>query len=423
MGDGHALPEPQPKNESRQESSRTPGGTAVIGPGWAGEPTPQRTPARPARDRRIAVVTGSRADFGLLRPVMAAIEDRPGLQLLVVAAGAHLIPPAASFRDVKAAFDVADSVPMQKPGRATRFDDAEALGAGVARFARSFRDLEPDWVVVLGDRIEAFAAASAAAVGGWALAHLHGGDRAEGVADESMRHAISKLAHLHLAATAASADRLQKMGEPTGQIHVVGSPAIDGLAAVPAMADADYDALGSPRLVVLLHPTGRSDESEEHVAATVLAAVRSAGAAFLVLAPNHDPGRGGVLRAIREAVGEPTPHVPRDRFVGLLRRVADAGGALVGNSSAGLIEAPALGLRVLDVGPRQQGRERPEGVHHAADPSAADLERAILRMLAGPPCDAAGHPYGDGHAGVRVAALLAEVDPHSRGLIRKLNTY
>src|SRR5690606_1773684 len=153
----------------------------MIGPGWADERNSPRT-ARPARGRRVAVVTGSHADFGLLAPVMSAVQAHPDLELLVVAAGAHLIPPAETFREVKAGFPVADSVPMQVAGRIGRFDDAEALGKGIARFARSFQALEPDWVVVLGDRIEAFAAASAASVGGWALAHIHGGDRAPGVA-------------------------------------------------------------------------------------------------------------------------------------------------------------------------------------------------------------------------------------------------
>lgn len=371
----------------------------------------------------MAVVTGSRADFGLLKPVMAAVDAHLDLELLVIAAGAHLIPPADSFRDVKAAFPIADSVPMQKPGRTTRPDDAEALGTGISRLTRSFRAHEPDWVVVLGDRIEAFAAASAASVGGWALAHLHGGDRAEGVADESMRHAISKLAHLHLPATRMSADRLVRMGEKPEHVHVVGSPAIDDLLAIEPMPQADFAELGSPRAVVLLHPTGRSVETEEHVTATLLDALASLNLKPLALAPNHDPGRAGVLRTLTERLGHPQPHMRREKFVALLKHLAMTGGVLVGNSSAGLIEAPALGCRVVDIGPRQNGRERPPGVRHADDQSREAVERTILDALAAPPCDPGAHPYGDGHAGERVAALLASVDPNTRGLMAKLNAY
>ena len=188
----------------------------MIGDGWDGDPSVRPESARgdDGGRRRVAVVTGSRAEFGLLRPVMRAIDARGDLQLQVIAAGSHLIPPALTFRDVKRDFEIADSVPMQVAGRSTRFDDAESVGRGVARFARSFQALDPHWVVVLGDRIEAFAAASAASIGGRAVAHLHGGDRAEGVSDEAMRHAITKLAHLHLPGDATqSADRILRMGE------------------------------------------------------------------------------------------------------------------------------------------------------------------------------------------------------------------
>src|SRR5690606_30832810 len=196
---------------------------------------------------------------------------------------------------------------------------------------RSFRAHEPDWVVVLGDRIEAFAAASSASVGGWALAHLHGGDRAEGVADESMRHAISKLANLHLPATRMSADRLIRMGENPEHVHVVGSPAIDDLHAIEPMAEADFEQLGSPRAVMLLHPTGRPVETEEHVTSNLLDALESLGLKPLALTPNYDPGRAGVLRTLTDRLGHPQPHMRREKFVALLKRLALTKGVLVGN--------------------------------------------------------------------------------------------
>ncbi|MFN9973571.1 MAG: UDP-N-acetylglucosamine 2-epimerase, partial [Phycisphaerae bacterium] len=187
------------------------------------------SPKTPGK-KRIAVVTGSRAEFGLLRPVMTAIAAQPTLELAVIAAGSHLLLPANTVHEVKQAFRVGAVVPMQQPGKHTRIDDAEALGRGIARFARTFYKMNVDCVVVLGDRIEAFAAASAAAIGGIRVAHIHGGDRAEGVADESMRHAITKLAHIHFPASAESAQRILGLGEHPSTVHLVGSPAIDGLA-------------------------------------------------------------------------------------------------------------------------------------------------------------------------------------------------
>jgi UDP-hydrolysing UDP-N-acetyl-D-glucosamine 2-epimerase len=396
----------------------------VIGPEHL--PEGSARPEEPRSRRRVAVVTGTRAEFGLLRPVMKAIAARDDLELAVIAAGAHLISPADTFREVKASFAIAEIVPMQIAGRTGRAEDAAALARGIGRFTRAFERLRPDWVLVLGDRIEAFGAACAAAVGGWALAHMHGGDRAEGVADESMRHAISKLANLHLAATSASGERLIKMGEKPEHVHVVGSPAMDELAGIRAMSEVDFAAMGAPTAVLLLHPIGRTAEVEEAMASAVLESL--AGDRVLALHPNFDPGREGIIRAIESAATtKPAAgnvdirgHLPREVFVSLLRRLAANRGVLVGNSSAGLIEGAALGVGVVDIGPRQGGRERYSNVVHADTPEG--VRDAVKKARA---VDPAGvkHGYGDGRTGERAAALLATVSPHDPALLRKRNTY
>lgn len=370
---------------------------------------------------RVAVVTGTRAEFGLLAPVMRAIAASPELELLVVVAGAHLLPPALTVAEVREAFDIAAEVPMQAPGDRTRLDDARALGRGVAGFADAFARLQPDWVVVLGDRIEAFAAGAAASVGGIPVAHLHGGDRAEGVADEAMRHALTKLAHLHLAATKQSAERIVRMGEDPAGVHIVGSPAIDGLDAMPALDDETARGLGDPDTIFLMHPIGDSEEVERARAGVILAGLR--GRRVLALHPNHDPGRAGVVAAIRDAGAPEGHHLPRAQFVGLLRRLAARGGVLVGNSSAGLIEAAAVRLPAVDVGSRESGRERPGNTVWTPGASVDEVRDAVRSALA---IDRATitHPYGDGRAGERIAALLAEVSPdRRRALLRKRCSY
>lgn len=396
----------------------------MIGDGWASTKDERARDARASSEnrRRIAVVTGTRADFGLLVPVVEAIRDRSDCELLVIAAGAHLVQPGLTFREVKAKFDVADSIPMQTAGRVGRWHDVESLGKGISRFGRSFERIRPDWVVVLGDRIEAFAAASAASVGGLALAHIHGGDRAEGVADEAMRHAITKLAHLHLPATETSAERIRKMGEPGNAVEVVGSPAIDGLDAIQVMDDAAYQELGSPKFVVLMHPTGRVDEIEEHGTNELLAALGDAP--MLALHPNFDPGRDGVMRALLDAQGSVRvrDHLERSVFVSLLKRVAAEGGALVGNSSAGLIEAAAIGCLSVDIGDRQGGRERAAGWTEWAHEDAESVREAV-QVVTDVGRSRGDHPFGDGQAGVRIARVLAERDPHVGGLTRKRCVY
>lgn len=391
----------------------------MIGDGWDGDPAvrPGCERDEPRPPRRILVVTGSRAEFGLLRPVMRAIERHPALSLLVVAAGSHLIPPAQTYREVKRDFAVADSIPMQAAGRTTRFDDTQAVGQGLARFGRSFDRLRPDWVVVLGDRIEALAAAVAASIGGFPLAHIHGGDRAEGLADEAIRHAITKMANLHFAATRASAERLVRMGE--AHVHAVGSPAIDELAGLAPLSDAAHADLGAPLAVFLMHPIGRSDEQEEHAAGEVLAGLREGlEGPILALYPNHDPGRAGILRAIESAGVRNVSHLPREAFVSLLARLARQAGVLAGNSSAGLIEAAALRCPAIDVGSRQAGRERVGNVVHTDRENRSDVREAVAqaRRL---DLSSLDHPYGDGHAGQRIAEILAHAVP----TIRKRNTY
>ena len=256
------------------------------------------SPKTPGK-KRIVVVTGTRAEYGLLKPVIRAIIDHPLLEAAVVVSGSHLL--AGTHAEVAADFRVAGIVPMQRPGAATRIDDALAVGAGVSRFARSYYKINADAVLVLGDRIEAFAAAAAASIGGVPLAHIHGGDRAEGIADEAMRHAISKLAHLHFPATPSSAERLRRMGENPQRVFMVGSPAIDGLREFPELSDQAASELGDPQLVILLHPAGLEPGAERDHATAVVDFASATGRRVLMLAPNFDPGRENVLAVLKAA--------------------------------------------------------------------------------------------------------------------------
>lgn len=375
---------------------------------------------------RVVVVTGSRADFGLLRPVMRAIHAHPQLELAVVAAGSHLVAPAETFYEVKKDFAIAQIVPMQIAGRAGRAEDVESVARGVGRFGRAFEQLNPDWILVLGDRIEAFAAAAAGSIGGRAVAHIHGGDRAEGVADEAMRHAVTKLAHLHFPATPTSADRIRRMGEPDERVIVTGSPALDELDQIPPLDEATDRALGLPKYVFVMHPVGRPTELEEAAASEALAAL--AGERVLALQPNLDPGREGIVRALNaaSAIGDERfvfrSHLPRTQFIGLLKRVAQRGGAIVGNSSAALIEAAALKLPAVDIGPRQAGRERFANVIHA-EREQTDAVKAAIQRTAGVDRAAIPHDLGDGRAGQRIAGALARTNAHDPALLRKRCVY
>ena len=369
-----------------------------------------------ADKRTIAVATGSRADYGLLRPVMRAIRDHGDLELRVIVTGTHLLPPERTADEVERDFTVADTITMQRPGECNRLNDAEALGRGVTGFARQFGRDPIDVMLVLGDRIEALAAASAASVAGIHVAHMHGGDRAEGIADEAIRHAITKLAHIHFPATDQSAKRLESLGEDRNRIHVVGSPAIDELADFPPLPDDAMNELGWPEIVLLLHPTGRAIDRERDQAAQLLELCLEAGK-VLALYPNHDSGRDGIVQAITEAGCQQREHLPRRDFIGLLRRAR----LLVGNSSAGLIECAALCVRCVNIGTRQAGREICANVINVPNGEPDSIQLAIIRGLAAGRGEI-DHAYGDGQAGVRTAAILATFDPTGLPLVKR-NTF
>jgi UDP-hydrolysing UDP-N-acetyl-D-glucosamine 2-epimerase len=365
--------------------------------------------------RNITFATGTRAEFGLMETTLRAIQQHPDLRLQIVATGMHL--DARSGRSVDRLRDEGWTIDAQVPWPTTQ--DASALaaatGQATAGFAVSFGKLLSDIVLVVGDRVEALAAATAGHLSELVVAHVHGGDRATGQADDAMRHAITKLSHLHFPATPQSAQRLTRLGEEPDRIHGFGSPGLDGIAEQAAARSPE-----DPRdhVLLALHPT--ADDARSYAdARRLLTAVLDAGAERIeIVMPNNDLGRDGIVRCWTEAAGDRrvTLHqdLPRPRF---LRLLADAK-CLIGNSSAGIIEAAALGTPVLDIGPRQHGRERPESVRHADMP---DVDQAVRRMLSDPPI-VAGSPYGGRDTGRRIADLLATV-PIEPALLRKTIAY
>lgn len=412
--------------------------------------------------RTVLCVTGSRADFGLLLPVLRAIHEHPGLRLEIVATGTHLLAPARTVDEVHRAFEntqvaVREVVMQRSADSWTRAEDARALARGVEGVAGVVEQTHPDVVLVLGDRIEALAGALAANICGVCLAHIHGGDRAEGVHDESIRHAITKLAHVHFTASEQSRSRVCKMGEPVHRVYNTGSPALDGLDDIGPMGDVRYRELGEPRVVFLMHPSGLDAQVEGVVARLVLRALRTKQIhPVLALSPNFDPGREGILRAIEEEAGRKraleaelvhAEHLERTEFVGLLKRIAlTPAGFLSGNSSAGLIECAGLGVAVLNIGPRQDGRERwknvvdlgieqimprnagevsGEGVGRAVRRSHEAFEGAITRVQCLDLAGSGRSPFGDGGAGRRIAEALGDsrLEPRSASVLRKRNTY
>jgi UDP-hydrolysing UDP-N-acetyl-D-glucosamine 2-epimerase len=381
---------------------------------------------------RIAVVTGTRAEYGIWTPVLRALRARRGLELQLVVTGMHLLPEFGNTVRVihKDGWEIAARVPMYERGHdadgsgagAGSQDYAAALARGIAGMGKAFARLDPEVVMVLGDRLEILAAASAAVCQGRMLAHVHCGETAPGQFDEQIRHAVTKMAHLHFCATPAAAARIRQMGEDPKYIYRVGAPALDTL--LQAAARWPRRKAAQPlRPVLVLHPSG-ADEATEYARTCLVIDALWASAAedgsgrrrgldasrILALGPNNDPGHRGILRAYRDRADQLDLRMNLSQ-VDFWRAAHDAG-LLVGNSSSGIIEMASLGVAVVNVGDRQAGRERSGNVVDTGfEPRA--LRAALRRVLSDAPwrrrVAACRNIYGDGRAATRIVRVLADL--------------
>jgi len=381
--------------------------------------------------KRIAVVTGTRAEYGILYPVLRAIEARSELELSLVVTGMHLSHEFGyTIQEIeKDGFKINARVDML-PSSDTPGAMAKSVGLGIIGMAQTWEQLKPDIIVVLGDRVEPLAATIAAAYINIPVAHIHGGDSAKAGLDEYARHAITKFAHIHFPATRKSAERITKMGEEEWRIHVVGAPALDTIlneSFIPADALVKKFALdlAKPLILAVQHPvTTQVDAAPVQVRET-LEAIGEIGYPAIVIYPNSDAGGRKMIEVIKEFERHPLvktfKSLPRQEYISLMK----AAGVMVGNSSSGIIEAPSLGLPVVNIGIRQEGRERGKNVidvgHNKQEIikaiKKASADREFLNEVK--KCQS---PYGDGNAGKKIAEILSSVEITPQ-LLQKKITY
>jgi UDP-hydrolysing UDP-N-acetyl-D-glucosamine 2-epimerase len=369
--------------------------------------------------RTIAVLTTGRQDWGIVHSTALAIRAHPDLDLRLVVGGMHLSPRhGLTVDDVRAdgfqpdaALDWLDDAVDGDP---TASDQAAAALASVGAWLRSTR---PDALLLAGDRLETMAAAVAATLERVAIVHVHGGEQTAGAFDDALRHAITKLSHLHLVSHEEHARRVIRLGEDRATVHVVGAPGLDA-AARPDLptrealsADLGIDLL-PPVVLVTVHPETASSDPVA-VARAVVAAMDAVPATYVISLPNSDPGADEVRALLLGAAQAPgrvaVEALGERRYWGLLH-LADA---MVGNSSSALIEAPVVGLPAVDVGDRQGGRRHGPNVRHVP-PDASAVRQALAEALQ-PGTRAAAiagrPPLADGRAGVRIADILAAWRP------------
>lgn len=375
--------------------------------------------------RKICVVTGSRADYGLLYWPMRLIAEDPDFELQIVVTGMHLSPIfGETWRQLEEdGFSIAAKVEMLLSGD-TGVAVAKSVGLGVIGFADAIDRLRPDLMLVLGDRFEILAAVQAALFVRVPVAHLCGGDVTEGAFDESIRHAITKMSHLHFPTNAQAAGRLVAMGEDPIHVHAVGSPGLDRIRRMVFLErGCFFEAVGlAPRsrnLLVVFHPTTLDAVSALDQVEELLAALAELGpeTSLIITGANADTEGQRLNARLREFAESRDEAVFRmslgsELFLNALNQ-ADA---IVGNSSSGLYEAPSFGTPTVNIGDRQKGRLRAPSVIDCA-PARQDIRAAISEAMARGR-QAVDNPYGNGRAAEDILDVLRKV-PDYTVLLRK----
>ena len=317
--------------------------------------------------QKIAVLTGTRAEYGLLKGVLKHITSSSKLELHLIVIGMHLSDEFGyTLREIeKDGFRIDAKINTLNKGDSGA-EMAEYIGRSVIEIAKSLIQIKPDIFLVLGDRSEALAGAIAASCMNILIAHVHGGE-ISGSVDESFRHAITKLAHLHFVATEKSRKKILMMGEDPSRIFVVGAPGLEDIPSKIVNSKTVAEKYGlnikEPKILVVQHPVvTEAEESEKQIKET-LDAIVELGFKTIIVYPNADAGGRRMIKIIERYKKnyefiEAFRNIPRNEYLSLMSIVD----VMVGNSSSGIIEAPYFKLPVVNIGTRQKGRERAENV-------------------------------------------------------------
>ena len=339
--------------------------------------------------RKICVVTGSRAEYGLLSGLMRAIKEDKELQLQVIATNMHLSPEfGLTYREIeKDGFQVDKKVQMllssDTPNATTK-----SVGLATIGFADAYEDLQPDLLVVLGDRFEILAAVTAALFFKIPVAHLHGGEITEGAYDDCIRHAITKMSHLHFTSTEAYRQRVIQLGEQPDRVFYVGAIGVENIKRMPLMSKEELEEsigfeLGEKSLLVTYHPVTLEDHTAADQCKSLLEALDEFPDYKIIFTlPNSDTDGRVIIRLINEYVSLHSEHCMAIPSLGLRRYLSalHCVSAVVGNSSSGIIEVPSFGIPTLDIGDRQKGRIATESVWHC-DVAKCGIVEGLKKVL------------------------------------------
>jgi GDP/UDP-N,N'-diacetylbacillosamine 2-epimerase (hydrolysing) len=377
--------------------------------------------------RKVCVVTGSRADYGLLRWVIEGIQDSSELELQLVATGMHLSPEfGLTWREIEADGFRIDRKVETLVSSDTPVGIAKSIGLGMIGFADAYADLEPDLLLVLGDRYEIFAAAAAAMAACIPIAHLHGGETTEGAIDEAIRHSITKMSHLHFVATEEYKRRVIQLGEIPDHVFLVGGLGIDSILRLPLIPQAELEEalelkFAKRNLLITFHPETLMPGAARDQMDEVLASLEQQEETTLIFTmPNADADGRILQRMVKDFVGD-HPNAYGFTSLGQLRYLSclQYVDGVVGNSSSGLTEVPSFRKGTVNIGDRQKGRVRADSVIDC-EPERAAISWALGRLYSSEFQSALAvvqNPYGLGGASSAILEAIEGISPES--LIRK----
>lgn len=371
--------------------------------------------------RKVCIITGTRAEYGLLYWIIKGIHDDPELELQLVATGMHLSPEfGLTIKEIERnGFPIAEKVEILLSSD-TEMAIATSMGLGMIGFAKAYEHLRPDMIVVLGDRFEILSAVAAAVPFRIPVAHIHGGEATEGAMDELFRHAITKMSHIHFPATQVYANRVMQMGELPENVFCFGSPGLDNMHKLYLLPRSELSKeLGLPQNkklgVVTYHPVTLEKDSAEFQISELLKALQDFKEIYWIFTlPNADTGGRVITKMINDFVrnnpdkGNVFTSLGQLRYISLLK-CADV---MVGNSSSGIIEAPSFELPVVNIGDRQKGRVRVKNVIDVPISEKDKIASAINKAISKDFRDSLKgmqNPYGEGNSSVKIIKIIKTI--------------
>jgi len=379
--------------------------------------------------RKVCVITGTRAEYGLLRWVMQGIKDDPEMELQVVATGMHLSPEfGLTYREIEQdGFKIDRKVEMLLSSD-TPIGIAKAMGLGLIGFADVLNQLKPDLILVLGDRFEIFSAVSAALVARIPVAHIHGGELTEGAFDEALRHSITKMSHLHFVAGDAYRRRVIQLGEQPDRVFLVGGLGVDSMKHIKLLDRAELEErldfeLGENNLLITFHPVTLENATAREQMTELLAALEELSEDFRLVftLPNADTEGRVLIEMIRAFVAN---RANSRAFTSLGQQIyfsciAHFDG-VIGNSSSGLLEVPSFRKGTINIGGRQRGRLQAESVINC-EPNRNSIAAALERLNSNEfkeHLSKVRNPYGEGGSSKKILKLIN--DNISQDLVKKV---